>query len=234
MKSLVVIPTYNEHQNLARLLDRLQTGGDLEVLFVDDNSTDGTREEIRRFAGIHQGIHLMERPRKMGLGTAYIDGFKWALARSYDLIFEMDADLSHDPGEIPNFIDRIQGGADLVVGSRYVDGIRVINWPLGRLMLSLVAAKYTHFWTGLPLTDPTSGFKCFRRRVLESIDLDHIRSNGYAFQIEMDFCAWRKGFHLAEIPIIFTDRTHGATKMNSKIVREAVCIVPMLRFMHRR
>jgi len=225
---LAVIPTYNERENLPELFNRIPKGVPLDILFIDDHSNDGTPEWIKEQTKSHSGIHLIERPGKMGLGTAYITGFKWALERDYELIFEMDADLSHDPAEIPNFVKAIDKGADLVIGSRYINGIRIINWPLSRLILSRFATVYTRLWTGMPLTDPTSGFKCFRRKVLESLDLNRIGSNGYSFQIEVDFFAWKKKFHLVEIPIIFTDRHHGSSKMNYQIVREAVWMVPRL------
>lgn len=228
-KPLLIIPTHNERENLPELVSRIPPVHSLELLFVDDASSDGTAQWIRDLARSRTGVHLIERPGKLGLGTAYIAGFQWALQRDHDVVFEMDADLSHDPAEIPNFLRKVVEGADLVVGSRYLDGIRIINWPLGRLILSRFAASYTRFWTRLPLTDPTSGFKCFRRQVLESLDLGRIRSNGYAFQIEVDFFAWRAGFHLAEIPIIFTDRHHGSSKMSRQIVWEAVWMVPQLR-----
>ncbi len=230
-KSLIVIPTYNERENLPELISRIPGVESLEFLFVDDHSNDGTPAWIRELALTRPGVHLIERPGKLGLGTAYIAGFKWALEKDYDLVFEMDADLSHDPSEIPNFIREIDEGADLVIGSRYLRGIRIINWPLGRLALSRFATAYTCFWTGLPLTDPTSGFKCFRRKVLETLNLNRIRSNGYAFQIEMDYYAWKQGFRLREIPIIFTDRHHGSSKMNRHIVWEAVWMVPRLRLL---
>ena len=228
-KPLLVIPTYNERENLPELVRRLPPVQGLELLFIDDHSKDGTSEWIRELIKSRPGTHLIERPSKLGLGTAYITGFQWALERDFDAMFEMDADLSHDPSEIPQFIQKIEEGADLVVGSRYVNGIRVINWPLNRLVLSLFAAKYTHFWTGLPLTDPTSGFKCFCRKVLESIPLDRIHSNGYGFQIEIDYYAWKKGFRLVEVPIIFNDRQIGSSKMSPQIVREAAWRVPILR-----
>jgi dolichol-phosphate mannosyltransferase len=230
---LLVVPTYNERENLPRLLERMPPAPPADLLFVDDHSTDGTAEWIRELQGRRAGVHLLERPSKMGLGTAYIAGFAWALERGYDFVFEMDADLSHDPAEIPNFLRRAEEGADLVVGSRYLDGIRIINWPLRRLMLSRFASFYTRFWTGLPLTDPTSGFKCFRREALAALDLKRIRSNGYAFQIEVSYYLWRKGFRLAEVPIVFTDRHQGVSKMNPRIVREAAFLVPALRFTHR-
>jgi dolichol-phosphate mannosyltransferase len=225
---LVIIPTYNERESLPSLFTRIPSIPNLEFLFVDDHSTDGTVECIREWATQRPGIHLLERPGKLGLGTAYVTGFRWALERNYDAIFEMDADLSHDPNEIPNFIRKLDQGADLVLGSRYLNGIRIINWPLRRLVLSRLAASYTRMWTRLPLSDPTSGFKCFRREVLESINLDRVRANGYAFQIEMDYFAWKLGFKIHEIPIIFTDRYSGHSKMNPKIVREAVWFIPSL------
>lgn len=232
-KPLIIIPTYNERENLPRLVECIPQDISLEILFIDDHSSDGTAEWIRELIGSKSGIHLIERKSKLGLGTAYIAGFKWALERDFDLIFEMDADLSHDPLEIPRFIHKIDEGADLVVGSRYLDGVRIINWPLRRLFLSRFASYYTRFWTRLPLTDPTSGFKCFHRRVLEALDLNRIYSNGYAFQIEVDYYAFKQGFRLAEIPIIFTDRHHGSSKMNRQIVREAVWLVPKLPLRYR-
>jgi dolichol-phosphate mannosyltransferase len=225
---LLVVPTHFERENLPELEKRLPMIEGLEILFVDDASKDGTVEWIKDFAKRRPGVHLIERPGKLGLGTAYIAGFQWALERNYQRIVQMDADLSHDPAEIQNMLRKVNDGADLVIGSRYINGIRIINWPLGRLVLSRFASSYTRFWTGLPLTDPTSGFKCFRRKVLESLDLKSIKSNGYAFQIEVDFYAWKKGFQLVEIPIIFTDRHHGSSKMNYTIVREAVWMVPWL------
>jgi dolichol-phosphate mannosyltransferase len=229
-RMLVVIPTYNESGNLDRLLKRIPEEEFLEILFIDDKSSDGTAEHIRRIAQIRKGIHLIERPSKLGLGTAYITGFQWALEREYDLIFEMDADLSHDPNSLSEFVRKIDEGADLVIGSRYLNGIRIINWPLRRLILSRFAASYTRFFTRLPLTDPTSGFKCFHKKVLKTLDLKKIRSNGYVFQIEMNYFAWKKGFRLVEIPIIFTDRHHGSSKMNHRIVREAILATPLLPF----
>ncbi len=227
---VLIVPTYNERENLPRLVERIPAAPAADLLFVDDGSRDGTAEWVRELATRRPGVHLLERPRKMGLGTAYVAGFRWALDRGYDLVFEMDADLSHDPSEIPNFARKAEEGADLVVGSRYVDGIRIINWPLRRLILSRFASAYTRFWTGLPLTDPTSGFKCFRREALAALDLGRIRSNGYAFQIEVSYYLWRKGFRLAEVPIVFTDRHQGVSKMNPRIVREAALLVPMLRW----
>ncbi len=220
---LVVVPTYLEATNISRFLDAVFgrcPGG--HALIIDDGSPDGTADIVRKDARFGQSLFLIERPGKMGLGSAYIAGFRWALERGYDLIFEMDADFSHDPGEIPNFLARVRDGADLVLGSRYVGGVRVLNWPISRLFLSLGAAHYVQFLTRMPVTDPTGGFKCFRRRVLEAIDLSAIQSNGYAFQIEMTFWAWRGGFRIEEVPIIFADRAAGTSKMSMAITREAI------------
>ena len=219
---LVIVPTYNERENLPALLARiLALPVQVDLLVVDDNSPDGTGRLADEFAVKHPSIHVLHRPEKDGLGRAYCAGFAWALERSYEFIFEMDGDFSHDPGDIPHFLDAAQT-ADLVLGSRYRKGIRVINWPLKRLMLSLCAAKYVRVITGMPVTDPTGGFKCFRRRTLQSIDLPSIRSNGYSFQIETTHKVWRRGMKIAEVPIIFTDRFHGRSKMSGRIVREAL------------
>ncbi|MEK9135702.1 MAG: polyprenol monophosphomannose synthase [Bacteroidota bacterium] len=229
-RSLVIIPTYNEADNITRLLPAvLGQAPNVEVLIVDDNSPDGTAGHVRDMMSVDSRIHLIERPGKMGLGTAYLEGFKYAIQNGYDYIFEMDADLSHSPKEIPNFLKKIQD-YDLVIGSRYINGVRVLNWPMRRLVLSFSANVYTQIITGLPLRDATGGFKCFRRSVLEAIDLDKVKSNGYAFQIEMSYRAWRKGFRLTEIPIIFLDRRSGVSKMSRKIVYEAVFMLWRLRF----
>lgn len=227
---LIIIPTYNEAENIPRLLPAiLGKSPDIDVLIVDDGSPDGTAQLVKSMMNAGQRIHLIERPAKMGLGTAYVAGFKYALAGSYEYIFEMDADLSHDPSEIPNFLEKIKE-CDLVVGSRYSNGVRVLNWPMQRLLLSYFANVYTRFITGLPLHDATGGFKCYRRRVLQAIDLDKIKSNGYAFQIEMSYKAWKKGFVLREIPIIFLDRRSGVSKMSKSIIREALIMLLTLRF----
>jgi dolichol-phosphate mannosyltransferase len=231
-KALVVIPTYNEAVNLPQLVPQvLAQDPRIEVLVVDDNSPDGTGALADEMRGANPRVHTIHREGKLGLGTAYITGFKWALERSYDYMFEMDADFSHDPRHLPEFLTAIQD-ADVVLGSRYLHGkVTVVNWPMSRLMLSYLANIYARWFTGLRIWDLTGGFKCFRRRVLEGIDLSQVVSNGYAFQIEMSVRAWRKGFKLREIPIVFVDRTEGQSKMNRAIVREAVLKVPRLRFM---
>lgn len=230
-KSLIIIPTYNELDNIQKLIpDILERYSDipLDILIVDDNSPDGTGEYVSNLSKTNERIKILEREKKLGLGTAYIAGFKYALANNYDYIFEMDADYSHDPKEIRNFLKAIKTH-DLVLGSRYVSGVNVINWPMSRLLLSYFANIYTRLITGLPVKDATGGFKCFRKEVLRSINLDNIKSNGYAFQIEMTFKAWKKGFRIGEISIIFIDRVKGNSKMSKKIVREAVTMVWKLR-----
>jgi dolichol-phosphate mannosyltransferase len=230
-RALVIVPTYNERENILRLIDGVLAQDErLEVLVVDDGSPDGTGTLVTDRAAIEPRVHLLSRPRKLGLGTAYLAGFRWALDRGYDYVFEMDADFSHDPNHLPQFLKTIET-CDLVLGSRYRHGkVTVVNWPIGRLMLSYFANVYARFVTGLPLFDATGGFKCFRRRVLEAIDLNDVRSNGYAFQIEMSFRAWRRGFDIVEIPIVFHDRTEGESKMSGNIVREAVLMVWRLRW----
>jgi len=229
-RALVVIPTYNEAPNVLNIVPQvLSQDPRLEVLVVDDNSPDGTGRLVDELAAKNPRVHVLHREGKLGLGTAYIRGFKWALERGYDYVFEMDADFSHDPAHLKEFLKAIEG-ADIVLGSRYLDGkVTVVNWPMGRLMLSYCANIYARWITGLRIWDLTGGFKCFRRRVLETIDLSQVRSNGYAFQIEMSVRAWRKGFKFREIPIVFVDRTEGQSKMNRSIVREAVWMVPRLR-----
>ena len=233
--ALVIVPTYNERENVARLIDTvLAQDPRLEVLVVDDGSPDGTGEIVEGISQLNPRVHLLSRPRKLGLGTAYIAGFKWGLERKYACLFEMDADFSHDPSHLPEFLRAIEG-ADLVLGSRYRDGkVTIVNWPINRLLLSYFANVYARFVTGLPVWDATGGFKCFRREVLESIKLDDVKSNGYAFQIEMSYRAWRKGFRITEIPIVFVDRTEGQSKMSKAIVREAIWMVWRLRFMKVR
>jgi dolichol-phosphate mannosyltransferase len=230
-RALVIIPTYNERENILRIIDGVLAQDErLEVLVVDDGSPDGTGALVTDRAAMEPRVHLVERPRKLGLGTAYLAGFRWALERGYDYVFEMDADFSHDPNHLPQFLRTIET-CDLVLGSRYRHGkVTVVNWPIGRLLLSYFANVYARAVTGLPLYDATGGFKCFRRKVLEAIDLNDVRSNGYAFQIEMSFRAWRRGFDIVEIPIVFHDRTEGESKMSGNIVREAVFMVWRLRW----
>lgn len=231
-KSLVIIPTYNELENLPRLIPVvLSQDENINILVVDDGSPDGTGKFVKDEMNKNDRIHLLEREKKMGLGTAYIAGFKYALQNNYDFVFEMDADFSHNPKELKNFLIAIKEN-DLVLGSRYINGVRVLNWPMTRLLLSFFASVYTRIITGLPVRDATGGFKCFRRKVLESIDLDKVRSNGYSFQIEMTFKAYTKGFKIKEIPIVFMDREKGKSKMSKKIVREAVTMVWKLRLQH--
>lgn len=231
-RALVIIPTYNEKENIRSIVELVLTQApNLEVLVVDDNSPDGTAAIVTEMAQANPRVHLLSRAGKLGLGTAYIAGFKWGLAQGYAYLIEMDADFSHDPREIPNMLKAIQQ-ADLVIGSRYIDGVRVVNWPLSRLFLSKGASYYVRIITGLPIHDPTGGFKCFRRIVLESIELDEVRSNGYAFQIEMSFKAWMKGFRIREIPITFADRHAGQSKMCGHIIQEALWMVWSLAFSH--
>lgn len=228
-RALVVVPTYNESANLPLIVPEiLAQDARLHVLVVDDNSPDGTGELADRLAAADPRVQVLHRPGKGGLGKAYLAGFRWALERDYELVFEMDADFSHDPKFLGKFLQAVEE-ADLVIGSRYKTGVNVINWPISRLLLSLGANQYARWITGLPIMDSTGGFKCFRRRVLEAIDFERVRSNGYAFQIEMSFRAWKKGFRLVEIPIVFTDRVEGQSKMNKRIVREAIWMVWWLR-----
>jgi dolichol-phosphate mannosyltransferase len=230
-KALVVVPTYNERDNLSRLVPLiLEQDARLDVLIIDDASPDGTGEIAEDIASREPRLHVLHREGKLGLGTAYLAGFRWALDRDYDVIFEMDADFSHDPGHIPRFLKTIRE-FDVVLGSRYLHGrVTVVNWPIPRLLLSYSANLYARIVTGLPVTDATGGFKCFRRKVLETIDLDRVGSEGYAFQIEMNLRAWRAGFSLGEIPIVFADRDSGESKMSKRIVWEAVWRVWVLRF----
>lgn len=232
-KRLVIIPTYDEKENVGPISSAIFTvDPGMEILFVDDNSPDGTGALVDRMMATDPRIHILHRQEKSGLGRAYVAGFKWALANGFDFIFEMDADFSHDPREIPNFLAAM-ADADLVLGSRYVNGIRITNWPLSRLLLSKTAASYVQLITGLPVTDPTGGFKCFRRRVLEAVNLDAVMSSGYAFQVEMTHGAWNNGFRIREIPIMFEDRRSGYSKMNSDIATEAMRIVWKLALRNR-
>ena len=229
MKSLIIVPTYNELENIRRLLPELTAlGQDIRVLVVDDNSPDGTGKLVDEMAAENERISVLHRPEKLGLGSAYVAGFKHAVQQDVDCVFEMDADFSHDPAMIPRFIEQIEF-CDVVIGSRYISGINVVNWPMSRLLLSYFANIYTRVVTGMTIRDTTSGYKCFRREVLEHIELDEVRSDGYAFQIEMNYRCWRKGYRMCEIPIIFVDRRSGTSKLSRGVINEAVWIVWWLR-----
>lgn len=231
--SLVIVPTYNESANIARLIDRLMNlKTEVHVLIVDDGSPDGTAEVVKRKQKEYTDrIHLIEREGKMGLGTAYVTGFIYALDHHYTFICEMDADFSHNPDDVPKLIETVKSGeADLAIGSRYSKGISIVNWPLSRLILSYCANLYARSITGIPIKDTTAGFKCIHRNVLENLKLDEIKSNGYAFQIEIHFRAWKAGFRLKEVSIIFREREEGVSKMSKAIVREAVWRVWSLKF----
>ncbi len=229
MKPLIIIPTYNELENIRRLLPELMAlDPDIRVLVVDDNSPDGTGKLADELAAGNERISVLHRPGKLGLGSAYVAGFRYAVRQDVDCVFEMDADFSHDPAMIPRFLEEI-ASCDVVIGSRYVSGINVVNWPMSRLLLSYFANIYTRLVTGMTIRDATSGYKCFRREVLENIALDDVRSDGYAFQIEMNFRCWRKGYRLREIPIIFVDRRSGTSKLSRGVISEAVWIPWWLR-----
>lgn len=230
--TLIIVPTVNERENLPRVAQRLLALPiKVDMLIMDGNSSDGTAQIADDLAAKHPEIHVVHEAKKSGLGRAYIAGFKWALERGYEFIFEMDSDLSHNPDDVPQFIEAANSqNADLVLGSRYSGGVRVINWPLKRLMLSRSAGVYVRLITGMPLSDPTGGYKCFRRRALQAINLDEIKSDGYSFQIEMTHRLWRDGFKIAEVPIVFTERMHGESKLSRHIVREALVMVWRLWF----
>ncbi|OGC86748.1 MAG: dolichyl-phosphate beta-D-mannosyltransferase [candidate division Zixibacteria bacterium RBG_16_48_11] len=231
MKALVIVPTYNEKENIERIIPEILSQDQrLHVLVVDDNSPDGTGQIADRLAQQNGRVFVLHREKKSGLGQAYLAGFKYALEKKFDYVFEMDADFSHDPKYLPEFLRAIQN-ADLVLGSRYISGVNVVNWPMSRLILSYLANIYSRWITGLPVRDSTGGFKCYRRVVLEKIELDKIKSEGYSFQIETSFRAWRKGFRIVEIPIIFVDRKEGQSKMSKRIVREAMWMVWKLRLL---
>lgn len=227
LKTLVIIPTYNERDNLPAMAQRvLGLPAGVEMLVVDDNSPDGTGQIADELVKQQPRLHVLHRAEKNGLGRAYCAGFKWALERDFELIMEMDGDFSHSPDDIPKFIEAaVQENADCVLGSRYSNGIRVINWPLKRLILSMGAGLYVRLITGMPFSDPTGGFKCFRRKALESLNLDAVRSNGYSFQIELSHKLWRQGLKIVEVPIVFLDRFQGSSKMSRKIVWEALFMV---------
>jgi dolichol-phosphate mannosyltransferase len=231
MDKLVIVPTYNERENIDPLLERLLgLPYGLDVLVVDDGSPDGTAEQVKAWQAKDPRVHLIQRPGKMGLGSAYRDGFRYALTNGAEYIFEMDADFSHDPAAIGDFLEAAKD-ADIVLGSRYLHGVTVVNWPLSRLILSFSANVYTRIITGMPVVDATGGFKCFSRRALEGIRLDRVRTEGYGFQIEMSFRAWKRGFRIKEIPIVFVDRRAGISKMNRRIIIEAAWLVWKLRFL---
>lgn len=231
MKAIVVIPTYNEVDNIERLINQIfRIEPDINILIVDDNSPDGTYKVVEKLMENDKRLHLIKRAGKMGLGTAYCEGFKYAIDRGFDIIFEMDADFSHDPNEIPNFLKEIEN-YDLVIGSRYISGVNVVNWPLRRLFLSYMANLYTRVITGMPIKDATGGFKCFRAEFLKKLNLDEIKSNGYGFQIEVNFKLWKKGAKIKEIPIIFIDRRSGVSKMNKHIIWEAIFLVWKLKIL---
>jgi dolichol-phosphate mannosyltransferase len=230
VKSLIVIPTYNEAENIPQIVPEiLKQDPSFHVLVVDDNSPDGTARLVKEMQATNDRVHLLERPGKMGLGTAYVAGFKYALSHGFDFIFEMDADFSHDPAALQSLYAKAQE-YDLVIGSRYISGVNVVNWPMRRLLLSYFANMYTRIVTGMPIMDATAGFKCYRRVVLQNIDLDAIHSNGYSFQIETNFKAWRLGYRLHEVPIVFVDRRVGVSKMSKQIVHEAAFMVWKLKF----
>ncbi|MCX7929853.1 MAG: polyprenol monophosphomannose synthase [Chlorobi bacterium] len=228
---LVVIPTYNERGNIVRLIEAIhRVLPEIDVLVVDDNSPDGTADAVRTIAAEDRRVALLERAGKMGLGTAYCHGFSWALERGYEIICQMDADFSHNPDDLPRLIAALDG-CDVAIGSRYVSGVNVVNWPMSRLLLSYAANLYTRLITGMPVKDATGGFKAFRADVLRRIDLRAIHSNGYAFQIEMNFRAWRHGARIEEVSIVFVDRTDGVSKMSRSIVYEAAWIVWKLKLL---
>jgi dolichol-phosphate mannosyltransferase len=231
-RGLVIIPTYNERDNVPRLVPLVLAQDErLDVLIIDDGSPDGTGAVADELAAETSRVHVIHRSGKLGLGTAYLAGFAWGLERGYDWLFEMDADFSHDPAHLPQFIEALDD-ADLVLGSRYLEGrVTVVNWPITRLMLSYSANIYARVVTGVPLWDATGGFKAFHRRVLEGIDLDRVESEGYSFQIEINLRTWKRGFRIREIPIVFVDRTTGESKMSKRIIREAVWRVWKLRFL---
>jgi len=230
-KALIIFPTYDERENIEQIIHAvLPLDPRINVLVVDDNSPDGTGEIVDKLAAQEPRVNILHREHKAGLGRAYIAGFKWALERDFSYIFEMDADFSHSPQYIKDFLHEIQEN-DLVIGSRYICGVNVVNWPMSRLLLSYFANVYTRIVTGLPLRDGTGGFKCFRREALEAIDLDAVRSNGYSFQIELSMRVWKKGMRIKEIPIVFVDRVQGVSKMSKKIVREAIRMVWYLRWL---
>lgn len=232
MKKLVIIPTYNEIDNISKMIDTVMTlKGDYQMLVIDDGSPDGTAKVVKaRQAEFPERLHLLERSGKLGLGTAYIMGFKWALERDYDYVFEMDCDFSHNPDDLERLYERALEGNDVVVGSRYVQGVNIINWPMSRLLLSYTASMYVRYITRMPVHDATAGFVCYSRRALQTLDLDRVQMKGYGFQIEMKYSAWRLGMNVSEVSIIFTERREGVSKMNTGIFGEALWGVLKLPF----
>jgi dolichol-phosphate mannosyltransferase len=223
-RNLVIIPTYNEKENIEAIIAAVfGLPRRFEVLIIDDNSPDGTADIVKGLMKAHEGqLHILERAGKLGLGTAYITGFKWAVEHGYEYIFEMDADFSHPPKDLISLHDACLAGADMAIGSRYISGVNVVNWPMGRVLMSYFASVYVRFITGMKIMDTTAGFKCYSRKVLQTIDLDNIKLKGYSFQIEMKFTTWKFGFNIVEVPIVFTDRTQGTSKMSGGIFNEAV------------
>jgi dolichol-phosphate mannosyltransferase len=233
-ESLVIIPTYNEIENIEKMIRRIcSLSGKFDILIIDDGSPDNTPEVVKKLqhTEFKENLHMIQRAGKLGLGTAYITGFRWALERDYQYIFEMDADFSHNPDDLLRLYDACRNGADIAIGSRYKSGVNVVNWPMGRVLMSYFASKYVRFITGMKINDTTAGFKCYRRNVLESIDLDRIKFKGFAFQIEMKFTAWKMGFKIEEIPIIFTERKEGSSKMSGGIFSEALWGVIKMKLM---
>lgn len=221
-QKIVIIPTYNEKENIENIIRKVFSLDDFHILVVEDNSPDGTANIVKHLQQeFTDKLHIIERKGKLGLGTAYIEGFRWSLQHNYEFIFEMDADFSHNPEDLPLLLQAVKNGADLAIGSRYISGVNVVNWPMSRVLMSFFASKYVKFITGMPLKDATAGFKCYSSKVLKTINLDKIQMIGYGFQIEMKFKTWKHGFKITEVPIIFTDRKQGASKMNSGIFGEA-------------
>lgn len=223
-RNLVIIPTYNEKENIERMIHKVfSLPQEFELLIIEDNSPDGTADIVKSLQKQYENkLHIIERKGKLGLGTAYLTGFKWAVENKYDYICEMDADFSHNPDDLIRLVDACENGADLAIGSRYISGVNVVNWPMGRVLMSYFASYYVRFITRMKIKDTTAGFKCYKRKVLETIDLDKIKLKGYAFQIEMKFTTWKLGFNIVEVPIIFTDRQEGSSKMSGGIFNEAI------------
>jgi len=231
MSNIVIIPTYNEKENIEKVIRAIsELPISFDTLIIDDNSPDGTADIVKKLQSEFDNLYLIERPGKLGLGTAYIAGFKWALARGYSYIYEMDADFSHDPKDLVRLFNAChEEGADLAIGSRYISGVNVVDWPLSRILMSYAASIYVRTITGMKIMDPTAGFKCYKRKVLESINTEKVKSIGYGFQIEMKFMAWKLGYKIAEIPIVFIDRKHGSSKMSGGIFNEALWGVPGMK-----